>query len=663
MKKLLLKLSKFGFFTYVILLLSVSSFGALVIIYDNKSRILNFFERNLDYQAINKNLITTPIINDSDYEINFKDNEKFFKNFKGNEHLTGYWTEAFDWPMIAVHSILLPTQKILTFGSINGEDLNHKNNSLFTNKEIKLSDGRTIQRDLGEKQWEHHNVFWGSDFDVWDPSKGIGKESHYTMIDPVKVNSFCSIIRVMDNENVFLLGGDEKPLRKNRLKSGPDTQKSTLLFNINNYSFSKLEDMNYPRWYGSDVRLKNDDLLILGGRDNAQMSDSNSDYDRNAIVPEILRKKNGSYSWEVLHNLESEKFFGAGCVEGQCQARWNYPKAYLTKNNSVFGISYNELFLISNLEDKSEIKKVGEIPLVNNPIIIKEENYLPNMVKKNGDNDQEHSHENTANSIILGSIGSPLGWNSSSVMLRSGEIITLGGIEVGHLPSNHVYSINIINPEKPIVEKLPNMNYPRVNQNVTIFPNGNLFVNGGNMFKEEAMGDHYGDNFSVLIPEVYDYKKRQWKELKKTNHRRNYHSTSLLLHDGRILVAGGDVWNAQFYYPPYLLEKKRDGGIKFADRPFLAIEKNEITLEKNNKIIGKIDPNNTISKISMISGGSITHSQPSELKYFELPFEKVNEEQIEITIPNDENINNGFYMIFGLDNNSTPTIGNSIIIK
>ena len=39
------------------------------------------------------------------------------------------------------------------------------------------------------------------------------------------------------------------------------------------------------------------------------------------------------------------------------------------------------------------------------------------------------------------------------------------------------------------------------------------------------------------------------------------------------------------------------------------------------------------------------------------------EEQIEITIPNDENINNGFYMIFGLDNNSTPTIGNSIIIK
>jgi hypothetical protein len=65
----------------------------------------------------------------------------------------------------------------------------------------------------------------------------------------------------------------------------------------------------------------------------------------------------------------------------------------------------------------------------------------------------------------------------------------------------------------------------------------------------------------------------------------------------------------------------------------------------------------------MISGGSITHAQPSELKYFELPFEKVNEEKIEITIPNDENINNGFYMIFGLDNNSTHTMGNSIIVK
>ena len=55
--------------------------------------------------------------------------------------------------------------------------------------------------------------------------------------------------------------------------------------------------------------------------------------------------------------------------------------------------------------------------------------------------------------------------------------------------------------------------------------------------------------------------------MEKAYFRRNYHATSLLLPDGRIFVAGGDAWNAQIFYPPYLFSKNSKGKTILADRP------------------------------------------------------------------------------------------------
>ena len=88
------------------------------------------------------------------------------------------------------------------------------------------------------------------------------------------------------------------------------------------------------------------------------------------------------------------------------------------------------------------------------------------------------------------------------------------------------------------------MSFPRSNANATILPDGTVFINGG-----EAYND---TEFSIFTPEIYNTKTQISRKLSQGYFRRNYHSTSLLLPDGRVLISGGDVWNSEIFYPPYL---------------------------------------------------------------------------------------------------------------
>ena len=45
-----------------------------------------------------------------------------------------------------------------------------------------------------------------------------------------------------------------------------------------------------------------------------------------------------------------------------------------------------------------------------------------------------------------------------------------------------------------------------------------------------------------------------------------------------ILVGGGDVWNAEIFYPPYLFERKENNKIVLAKRP--SIEKIDSKLKE-----------------------------------------------------------------------------------
>ena len=121
-------------------------------------------------------------------------------NIRDDADIKGQWSAPIDWPVTAVHSVLLPNERVMSFGTFGIVEKEDKDIRL--NKKIKLSDGTSIERDRGLYQWKGHDVNSGIDFDIWDVKKGIGDESHKVYFKPVVMDAFCTVVRVLDKENV-----------------------------------------------------------------------------------------------------------------------------------------------------------------------------------------------------------------------------------------------------------------------------------------------------------------------------------------------------------------------------------------------------------------------------------------------------------------------------
>ena len=547
----------------------------------------------------------------------------------------GFWSPAFDWPVIAVHSVLLPDETVMTFGSYGIKEKEEGKN-ISQNKKLKLTDNFELERDKGTKQWKHHDVLAGVDFVIWDPKKGIDSDSQKIFHRPIVWDAFCSVVRVFDNENVFMLGGNLEPKH-----GAPDTQNATSFYNIKTQKFTKGRNLNYDRWYGSIVRTAENHFIMVGGAkiDHHKVLTQ----DRVSHIPEILTtNQDGTLSWKILKEGESLELLGG--MEGE---EWSYPKFFLSSDGNPFGISYNKLWVMDK-NNNYKILKVGEIPLVTGGISEK-------IIHQNPNDKEDYKELSTL------TVGAPVGDKASAVMIAKDKILMIGGQQKGegYSASNGTIVIDISDSFNPKIIKKESMSYPRAFADATILPTGDVFVNGGTAVYRGAYDDTYFSNFT---PEIYKSNDNIWKKMSKTNFRRNYHSTSLLLPDGRIFVAGGDAWNAQFFYPPYLFARDSKGKMIFAKRP--EIEKLEKIISNRSKQIMIVDNSDEIEKISLISTGSTTHAQASELKYLSLKFKIINKNKIEFEIPKNKNIvTDGTYLIYIVSNSGVPSKGKITYIK
>jgi hypothetical protein len=238
----------------------------------------------------------------------------------------------------------------------------------------------------------------------------------------------------------------------------------------------------------------------------------------------------------------------------------------------------------------------------------------------------------------------------SAVMYRPGKILYAGG---GRTTAS-AETIDL-NQATPTWQWTGSMAYRRRHLNATILPTGQVLVTGG------TSGTGFTDEASaVFASELWDPDTGRWTTLASNSVIRVYHSTALLLPDGRVLVTGsGDAfgnanhYDAEIFSPPYLFK---------GTRPTISSVAATTLGYGQSFFVGTATPT-VITRVTLIRLGSVTHAFDSNQRFNELTFVRTTG-GLTVTTPASRNLAPpGHYMMFILNGNGVPSKARIIRIR
>jgi hypothetical protein len=147
----------------------------------------------------------------------------------------GQWTEPFDWPIVAIHTMLLPDGRVLAINRIRNPQ-------------------------------------------IWDPATGI-----FTSV-PAPANLFCAGHVLLPDGRVFLAGGhiDDNQGLPNLTLFSPTTD-----------SWTSLPPMARGRWYPTTTVMGNGDVVIIAGKDENELDATVPEVWSNGSLPRAFVTPDG----------------------------------------------------------------------------------------------------------------------------------------------------------------------------------------------------------------------------------------------------------------------------------------------------------------------------------------------------------------------------------
>jgi hypothetical protein len=240
-----------------------------------------------------------------------------------------------------------------------------------------------------------------------------------------------------------------------------------------------------------------------------------------------------------------------------------------------------------------------------------------------------------------------------------GKVLVAGG----GLPATSDSRVIDLNEATPQVSTTAPMAYPRRQHNLTVLPDGTVLATGGLSSSASLVDLTAG----VYPAEQWDPDTDQWRTLAAMQVTRQYHSTALLLPDGRVLVSGGGICgtcdqvrylakNAEIFSPPYLFQA--DGTL--APRP--AIDAAPASTSYGAAMEIATGNPAAISKVALVRLGAVTHSVDMEQRYIPLSF-TAGATSITTTAPANANVAPpGPYMLFIIDANGVPSVARMVSV-
>ncbi|HYX33499.1 MAG TPA: galactose oxidase-like domain-containing protein [Oligoflexus sp.] len=345
------------------------------------------------------------------------------------ENIKGRWGTQFNWPIIPIHAVLLPQGKVLTFGT-----------------------------DSKGKQGAQFN------YDIWDPGKGTGKNSHQSLPNKISTDIFCAATGLLPNGDVLIPGGDTR----NPSNAGI---KATSIYRQGKQTLEATDEMNFARWYPTVTTLPNGESLVHGGIDGGKAP---------VAAPEIFSKG----SWRTVWGAANAEIVNK-------EARWFYPRNFVAPDGRLFGMSGGIMYYL-DWQGDGDAEIVGNLPKRSRSSTSTAVMFEPGKILQVGGKDTGSSGDLGSNKAIMVDIteGSPEVSNladmafkrewANATVLPDGQVFISGGSAKKNELVNPATTAELWNPKTRKFTQLAKAATARLyHSSALLLPDATVLVGGG----------------------------------------------------------------------------------------------------------------------------------------------------------------------------------------
>jgi len=409
---------------------------------------------------------------------------------------------------------------------------------------------------------------------------------------PTPSDMFCSGHVTLPDGRVLIQGGTSAYATSTQNYKG---LKSSYIFDPSTNSFTRTSDAQQGHWYPTLTKLENGNVWMAGG-----YSDTG----------------NGAVSTEMF-NFTQNRWLGASEVPQTYEDWGTYPHMFLLADGRLF---YDGGHTFGGARPGTgatiydwRAKTVGDVPGLRDP----------------GLRDQ-------AGSVLL-----PPAQNQTFMIAGGGSVTN------NLTPTNKVDIINMNNPSPSYV---PGPDLPggaRLYLNLTNLPDRTVLASNGSTM---ARG---GD---LIAASIYNPAANAWTTVPADPVGRDYHASSLLLPDGRVVVMGSNPadgsWDTtiSIYEPPYLFK-----GV----RPTITSAPTDTTYGASFNL----GVSGTVVTASLTSPGSATHQTDTNSRLIDLPITGTGSARTATVPTNPALIPPGPYMLTVLDDKGAVSTASWVNIR